>query len=82
MTWIEVIWIDGPDGNIRHIAEHDIKPDEVDQVLANPIECDASESSGRPIVFGYTAAGRFLAVVYEQIDPITVYPITAFDCEE
>ena len=41
-----------------------------------------SESSGRPIVFAYTAGGRFLAVVYEQIDAITIYPITAFDVED
>lgn len=72
----------GPDGNIQHIAEHGVTHDEVEHVLANPIESDVSDRSGRPIVFGYTAAGRFLAVVYEQIDAITVYPITAFDVED
>lgn len=82
MAWMEIIWTDGPDGNIRHIAEHGVTPDEVELVLANPIESDVSETSGRPIVFGYTAAGRFLAVVYERIDAITVYPITAFDVED
>jgi hypothetical protein len=82
MTWIEVIWTEGPDGNIRHIAEHGITPDEVEYVMANPIDSDVSETTGRPIVFGYTAAGRFIAVVYERIDPITVYPITAFDIED
>lgn len=56
--------------------------EEVEHVLANPIESDVSESSGRPIVFGYTAADRFLAVVYEQIDDCTVYPITAFEIED
>ncbi len=82
MTWIEVIWTDGRDGNVQHIAEHGITPDEVEHVLANPIESDVSETSGRPIVFGYTAGGRFLAVVYEPIDETTVYPITAFDIED
>ena len=82
MAWTEVIWTEGPDGNIRNMAEHDVTPDEVEHVLAHPIESDVSESSGRPIVFGYTAGGRFLAVVYEPIDAITVYPITAFDVED
>ena len=42
---------------------------------------DVSESTERPIVFGYTAAGRRIAVVYEVVDSITVYPITAYDVE-
>ena len=50
MTWTEVIWTEGPDGNIRHMAEHGVIPDEVEHVLANPIESDMSESSGRPIL--------------------------------
>jgi len=82
MAWIEVIWTDGPDGNVQHIAEHGITPEEVEHALANPIETDVSETSGRPIAFGYTsdaADRRFIAVVYEQIDAITVYPVTAFD---
>jgi uncharacterized DUF497 family protein len=81
MEWTEVVWTEGPDGNIRHMAKHGITPDEVEYVLAHQIESDVSESSGRPIIFGYTTRGRFLAVVYEQIDAITVYPITAFDVE-
>ncbi len=31
------------------------------------------------MVFGETLAGRFLMVVYEEIDADTVYPITAYD---
>ena len=34
------------------------------------------------MVFGYTSAGRRLAVVYEQVDAVTVYPITAYEPEE
>lgn len=82
MPWIEVIWTDGPDGNIGHIAEHGIAPDEVEHVLARPVETDVSDASGRPIAFGYTPAGRFIAVVYEPIDDVTVYPITAFDVKD
>jgi hypothetical protein len=52
LAWTEVIWTKGPDGNIGHMAEHGVTPDEVEHVLANPIESDVSESSGRPVVFG------------------------------
>jgi len=82
VTWLEVIRTTGAHGNVRHIAEHGIRPVEVEHVLAHPIGRDESERTGRPIVFGFTARGRFLAVVFEQIDPVTVYPITAFDVED
>jgi hypothetical protein len=42
---------------------------------------DVSESSERSMVFGYTVAKRKIAVVYEVVDAITVYPITAYDVE-
>ncbi len=82
MTWIEVMWTDGRDGNVQHIAQHGITPDEVEHVLANPIESDVSETSGRPIVFGYTAGGRFLADVNEPIKETTVYPINSLEIED
>lgn len=79
MTWVEVLWIDGPDGNIEHLAEHGVTPEEAEAVLRHPIERDVSRSTGRPIAIGYSKRGRRLVVVYEEIDPTTVYPITAFE---
>jgi hypothetical protein len=79
---MDALWIDGPDGNVEHIAEHDITTAEVQYVLNHPIATDISRSSGRPVIFGYTKAKRKLAVVYEPIDAITVYPITAYDVED
>ena len=79
MRKMEVIWVEGKDGNIQHLAEHGVTPAEAEQVLREPIQRDHSRSSGRPIVFGFTASGRKLAVVYERVDAFTVYPITAFE---
>ena len=73
---------DDPEGNVMHIAEHDITPIEVDEVLNNPIGHDISESSGRPLVFGYTIAGRLLVVVFEEIGEDQVYPVTAYELDE
>ena len=43
-----------------------------------------STSSGRPITFGWTMAGRYLAVVWEVADeePLTLYPVTAYPAPE
>ena len=30
-------------------------------------------------VFGYTWDGRYITVIYEQIDDDAVYPVTAFE---
>jgi hypothetical protein len=70
---------DDPLGNVQHCAEHDISKDEVEDVFQNFIDADVSFSSGHPVIFGDTRAGRHLMIVYEITDPDTVYPITAYD---
>jgi hypothetical protein len=67
---------------VEHIAEHDLSPEDVEEVIFNPADRDVSRSSGLPIVFGFTPNGRYILVVYEQIDDVTVYPVTAYDVEE
>jgi hypothetical protein len=69
-------------GNVRHIAEHGITREEVEEVLFDgSSETTTSRSSGERITFGCTAAGRYLAVVWEHVldDPLTMRPITAYD---
>lgn len=79
MPYREIIWVEGADGNVEHIAEHGIRQEEVEDVLTNPDAVRARSSSGRPVAFGYAGSGRYLAVVFEKIDEITVYPVTAFE---
>ena len=64
---------------MQHCAEHDVTKEEVEEVLQHPGDADVSRSSGRPVVFGDTNAGRHLMVVYETIEPHVVYPITAYE---
>ncbi len=76
---------DDTDGNVQHIAEHDVTPDEVEEVLNDRFGEDTySKSSGRPMTFGWTSAGRYLAVVWELVDedPLTIYPVTAYPAPE
>jgi hypothetical protein len=74
-----------PQGNIQHIAQHGVTPDEIEEILNDRHSRTVySESSGRPITFGWTAAERYLAVVWELADeePLTIYPITAYPAPE
>jgi hypothetical protein len=82
MAYYEIIWNEEPDGNVEHIAEHDLTPEDVEEVIFNPVDRDVSRSSGLPIVFGFTPDGRYIMVVYEQIDDVTIFPVTAYDVED
>ena len=80
---------DGSDderGNTVHIAEHGLIPDEVESVLFDAnTSFDVSDSSGRPIAFGTTNTGRFIAIVFEVLnldDPLILRPITAYEIPE
>ena len=70
---------DDPEGNVQHCAEHGVTKEEVEEVLENAADSDISRSSGRPVIFGDTSTGRHLMVVYEEVEPDMVYPITAYD---
>jgi hypothetical protein len=79
---IQVIWNDDPGGNIEHVDEHGLTVEDVEFVLENAEGGDTSHSSGLPCVFGYTPDGRYIIVVFEQVDEDTVYPVTAYDVPE
>ena len=82
--WIsQILWDldDDPDGNVQHIAEHGITVEEVEDVLYAAEDVVASYSSGRPITFGETNTGKYLAIVFDVVDedPLAVYPVTAYE---
>ena len=53
MAWFELIWEwDEPEGNVAHIAEHGLSPEDVEHVVENSIAKEKSRSSGRSMVFG------------------------------
>jgi uncharacterized DUF497 family protein len=82
----QIIWDldEDPDGNVQHIAEHGVEMDEVEKVLLAAEEVHASNSSGRPIVFGETSTGKRIAVVFDVIDenPLVIYPVTAYETDD
>ena len=70
MPFFFFIW---DEENERHLAEHRITPDEFEEVVCDPDVVDQSRTTGRPIAFGMTSRGRYLACVYELLDPDTVF---------
>jgi hypothetical protein len=84
-----VVWDleDDPEGNVQHIAEHGVTMDEVEDVISNPdgdLVTANRNPSGNMLTFGFTSTGRYLCVAWEHVDddPLTVYPVTAFDVPE
>jgi uncharacterized DUF497 family protein len=76
---------DDPTGNVAHVLEHGLSVEDVEDVRLNPENIiRTSRSSGRPVTFGFTSDGRYIAVVWELIGkiPYTVRPITAYEVPE
>ncbi len=75
MDWTHIIWDDLPGGNVEHVEEHDLTTDDVDYVLENYQSKGVSRSSGRPCVS--VSDGRYITVIYEEENDVTVIPVTA-----
>lgn len=70
-----------PDGNVPHIEQHGVTPDEVEEAFEDVLERTISRSSGRPALFGVTLGGRVLFVVYTEFEGM-IYVHTAYEGDE
>src|SRR6266851_1726853 len=62
-----------------HIYNHDVKENEVEEILAKPIE-DRVGTEGSRVAVGQTEAGRYLRVIYvPDPQPDSAFVITAYD---
>jgi hypothetical protein len=82
MKWTHIIWDSAPGGNVEHVEAHDLTTDDVDHVLENPISTGISRNSGRPCVYGYASDGRYIVVIYGEVDEDTILPVTAYEVPE
>jgi uncharacterized DUF497 family protein len=77
--WDEV---EAPEGNVRHIAQHNVTPEEFEQAVLDPrgYVLGRYEEGGeeRVAVVGSTTDGRILVTIYAprqgRIRPVTAYP--------
>lgn len=62
--------LDDDGGNSVHRSDHGLTPREVEVAFFDELTTfDVSDSSGRPIAFGTTNTGRFIAIVFEERQP-------------
>ena len=76
MPWFDIVWTKA---NIEHLADHGVSTEDAELVLRSRETIQVSRASGRRIAFGETYDGRRVAVVFESVDSMTVYPITAYE---
>lgn len=78
MPNVLIIW---NDEIIEYIAQHGVTVEEFEEEVLFAREVGRSRSSGRPIVFGATSTGKFLACVFEYLsdDKYEIVPVTAFE---
>jgi hypothetical protein len=67
---------------IDHLSEHDVTPEEFEEVVSNPNNEDVSRSTGNPLAFGFTSEGRRLCCVFKRLDEDTIEPVTAYEVGE
>ena len=79
MAYVLFIWTDEI---VAHLAEHGISQDDFEHVVLNPTSKGLSRSSGLPVAWGHTPDGRYIMAVYEDIDRLTVLPVTAYEVPE
>jgi hypothetical protein len=81
---VQIIWDldDDLEGNYWHIVmENGVTKEEYEEVwFSNQKSTVESRSTGRPITFGWTTTGKYLAVVWEHVhdDPWIIFPVTAY----
>jgi hypothetical protein len=78
----DFLWDDEPEGNVPHLAEHGLKPSDVEHAFNNALRHTTSRSSGRPALYGLTPDDRLIFVVYEEVAPDLIYVHTAYEPEE
>ncbi len=67
---------------VDHLGEHGISQDDFECVFRRPVSRGISRSTGLPVVWGYTQDGRYIMLVYEEIDRVTILPVTAYEVAE
>ena len=51
-------------------------------MFCHPTSKGYSRSSGLPALWGYTLEGRYIIAVYEELDDVTILPVTAYEVRE
>ncbi len=75
---VEFFWVFEPGGNVEHIAEHDLTPEDVEYAYATATLFTTSRSSGLPAFMGLDTCYEEIFVVYRELDAATWHVETAY----
>lgn len=79
MPFLNFLWSDEA---IEHLAERGVSQEDFERVVCRPGSKGFSRSSRLPAAWGCAADGRYIAAVYEELDKLTVRPVTAEEVPE
>jgi uncharacterized DUF497 family protein len=75
----DLIW---NEENIEHIADHRVRPQEVEDVIWDTPLFEKRRGPRRYHVYGQTSGGRYLFIVLDREHDAVFYVVTARDMEE
>lgn len=67
---------------VEHLAEHEVTPEEFEEVVSRPDWEEPSRSTGNRLAFGSTSEDRLLCCVFKRFDEDAIEPVTAYDVGE
>ena len=81
MSTVREVEFEWDDGNVEHLARHGIAPDEVEELFEGPVvrRRGGMDAPARFRVLGRTAAGRYLAIIYQEKACGVIHPFTGWD---
>jgi uncharacterized DUF497 family protein len=79
---MEITEFEWDDSNIEHILRHNVSPDEVENVAFDDEPWIKKGRRGTRYMLGYTAAGRYLFIVYAIKSKGIARVITSMDMDE
>ena len=75
MVWFDFFWTAEI---IAHIEEHGLTVQEVEYIVEHPEERETSRTSDNLVAKGVCFNGKYIVVIYDMIDNVTILPVTAF----
>jgi hypothetical protein len=79
MPYFEFLWTDEIEA---HLAEHGVSREDFEEAVSNSKRRSLSRTSGRPCCWGEAADGRELFCLYENLDDMTIIPVTAYQSSD
>ncbi len=75
----QFLWDFRPGGNVEHIENHGVTPEECEEVFDDPGSLIASARGGAKQIIGQTGSGRYLRIIFRLMGTRLIKVITAYE---